>query len=429
MKKTKLLVLTAMTALLLTGCTTSSGSSAKAGSLPSGGKSVDVTTEAGQEVMQARLESATKAYQGLDLESFSATAVTSGVTATVKADATAEGVGAISLDAGIKDFGSKVELKAAKDDKNLKASLSASTTGGSLYLKGSIPGSEEGKTAKLDASLSLKGVAVNAYISGSKAYVDLSNSGNDKLVSGAQTFVNTLLSQAETSMFGALLPMLGQIEALQGIYDAEKNEFKLVDLYNTYVTDKKMAIDMGQPVAWPEFSASGEAEAEADASISAEQIGQAIQMLNQMKVKVEFKTYSGDGFGVAVSVDKEALLALASSFLPAPSQDLSYDEEPGMVEEATSPDVLGIIEEAVSKFSLSASVYFNKKGLLESAGFALDMEAGLKDASVLGDYAATFSTFTVNVTAKASEKIDLKYNGVKVSLPSFDGYKELQLAK
>ena len=197
MKRTKLLVLTAMSALVLVGCNKN-----KAGTLPSGGKDVDVTTEEGEKTLKDKLHETVEAYKNLKLDSASLTSTTSGVNAKADIKATIEDVGDINLNANLKDFGAKVELKAARKAKaeneeydSLEASLVASTTGGKFSLSGSIPGSEEGKTAKVDASLSLKGAEVGAYITGDKLYLNAFNSGNEKFVTDADAFANNLYGQ------------------------------------------------------------------------------------------------------------------------------------------------------------------------------------------------------------------------------------------
>ena len=53
MKKSKLLVLAAMTALTLVGCG-GGNNSGKGGELPSGGKEVDVSTETGKTTLKER---------------------------------------------------------------------------------------------------------------------------------------------------------------------------------------------------------------------------------------------------------------------------------------------------------------------------------------------------------------------------------------
>ena len=66
MKKSKFLVLAAMTALTLVGC---GESGAKGNVLPSGGKEVDVSKEEGQNTLKQRLTNTVDAYAKLNLTS------------------------------------------------------------------------------------------------------------------------------------------------------------------------------------------------------------------------------------------------------------------------------------------------------------------------------------------------------------------------
>ena len=63
MKKFKLIICSLMAALALTGC----NGAKKAGVLPSGGKTVDLSTEEGVAALKSNLEKTTEAYKNLEI--------------------------------------------------------------------------------------------------------------------------------------------------------------------------------------------------------------------------------------------------------------------------------------------------------------------------------------------------------------------------
>ena len=401
--KKQLLVLTAMSALLLVGC-----NSEKTGTLPSGGKNVDVTTEEGKATLKAKLNSTVEAYKNLELDSASITATTSGVNASAEAKASIESFGDLSLNASLKDLGAKVEFKAARVEKgegeeydSLAASLVAKTTGGSLKLSGSIPGKEEGKSAKLDSSLSLKGAEVGAYVSGSKLYVNLANDGNQKLAEGVDAFANKLLGQLNESIFGAFIPFMLSGDDYKDIYDAQQGKFVIADAYNKFAADGNVYLDLGNPIEFPKFEI--EQGEEYDGLIAT------IEQYASQNIGFTFKTYSNNSFGFALAMDKAALKNL---ILAENGEDSKESAEQ--------------VDKYLSKFSLNADIYFNKNLLLESAGLSFNIEGNL-DKDALGEAGESLNSFNAKISASGSEKVEIKYNNTKVEFPSFDGYKEFKL--
>lgn len=401
--KKQLLVLTAMTALLLVGC-----NSSKTGTLPSGGKDVDVTTEDGQATLKAKLNSTVEAYKNLKLDSASLTATTSGVNVSADVKASMTNVGEMSLNASLKDFGAKVELKAARHEKgegeeydSLDASLVAKTTGGSVKLSGSVPGEEEGKTAKLDASLSLKGAEVGAYVTGSKLYVNLANDGNQKLAEGVDAFANKLLGQLKESSFGSLISLALMSDDVKDIYNDKEGKFVIADAYKEHAADANVFLDLGKPVEFPKI----EIEQNEDYT----DFIKTIEDLAAKKVGFSFKTYSNNAYGFALAMDKESLKKM-----------ILAENDKDAQETVTQ------IDKYIGKFSLNADIYFNKDLLLESAGVSFNLEGSL-DKEVLGEEASMFESFSAKLSAKGSEKMEIKYNNAKVDFPSFEGYKEYKL--
>ena len=409
MKKINVFILIAASTLLFTGCRKNS-SPVHDGKLPEGGEKADLATSEGQEVLQTRLEAVTKVYDELKLESVSITSETSGVEVSARANVESDLYGKINVEEGLKGFGTKAEMKVAKDGNNVKASSSFKTTGGNLLIKGSLPGKEQGKTVDLDASLSLAGIGAKAYLSGNKTYVDMSNSGNETFVKNVETFANKLLGQADETMYAQLI---GRIDDIDEVYDLEKKQFNLVDAYNKAFPNKKIAIPSGN-YEWPTISSKNLEELEEKAEISLDNIGEAIQMLNEMKIDLEIVTYKDDSFGVSMALGKDALKALITNFT-----------------NNSDNDMFNTLVNMVSGFTVNASAYFNKDNLLQSVGFSFDCEAKI-DQQILKYYSAEtslFKTCDVSYSVKGQETINFKYNDAKVDLPDFSDYKEVELEK
>lgn len=409
MKNIKLLVLTAMASLTLVGC------GGKTGSLPSGGKSVDLSSEEGQATLKEKLNDAQKAYSELSFDSVSTTATLSGLTLNGKVNAEMENFGKINVEAGLKDFGGKVELKSAKHAKgegeaydSLDASLVAKTTSGSLSIKGSVPGKEEGKTAKLDSSLSLKGAEGAAYVSGNRIYLNGAAEGNTKLANNVDTFANKLLGQLQESAFAPLLAYIIPSDIPEEIFNRKDLKFTLGDYWKEASKEAQIYLQMDKPIEWPTFEA--EQPKEGEKSDIDEFIEGAAELAKQ-NVGFEFRTYSNNAFGFAFAMNKESLINLVKA--------TAESEQEGK-ETAES------IDKYISKFTLNADVYFNKNCLLESAGISFSLDAKL-EKDTLGESGAAFTTFDASLSAKGSAKAEVKYGGVKVEFPSFDGYKEFKL--
>lgn len=409
MKNTKLLVLTAMSALILVGC----NSSKKADPTPSTdtGKVVDVTTEEGKATLKSKLNSTIDAYKNLKLDSASLKA-TAGLNAGVKFDATLDGTGDIKLDANLKDFGAEAEVKVVKQAKgegeeydSLNASLVAKTTSGSLSLKGSLPGivdegQEEAQPAPIDASLSLKGAEAGAYIYGDKLYLNIANDGNEALVKGVDTFANTLMGQLNESIFGPLVSyLLSSSEDIGQIYDFEESKFIIADLYKEMA--ENVYLDLGKKVEFPTIEQDEEIKGVDEAIES-------IVELAKQKIGFQFKTFKDDSYGFELAMDKASLLTLIA---------LNGEEAQETVQQ---------VDKYVSKFSVNANIHFSKDFLLESAGTSFAVEGSL-DKTILGDYSEAFSSFKTDLSLSGNVQAEAKYNGVTINFPSFEDYKEVKL--
>ena len=409
MKKTRLLVLTAMAALTLTGCGNASQNN-KGGELPSGGKEVDVKTEDGKKSLNEHVGSAVKAYRDLNLTSASLKATLSGVneSASVKVATAADEEAGIpdlkaNLDFNLKDFGAKLEVNAAKHAKGaddpydyLDASANLSTTGGSLAIKGSLPGLEEGKTSKLDASLSLGGLSADAYLIGNKAYFNVDGNGN--FFKGLDTFANKLYPSLLNSYVGMFL---GTVEISETVFDAEKGVFNFASMYEE-LSPKKAYLELGQPVIWPTFSADNE-ETLLPAGIEDFNFADYLEAIKQFGIDLSLVTYKDLSFGLKLELNKESLKTLAGMFVAS--------DQAGMINT--------VLDNYLTKFSLGASIFFNKDGLLESIGASYDVAFKMNDLSKLAPEAASmFKTFSVEAASSANFKVEIGYNDGKVVLPS-----------
>ena len=406
MKKTKSIIFIAVSAFLLMGCGGKS-SHIKDGKLSKSGEKTDLTTQDGQKKLKSQLDSVQNAYKDLKFESFGATLTASNVNYAVKADVDIKQIGKIEADVGLKDFGGKVEFKAAKNGKNVDASLSSQSTGGTLSVKGTLPGKDGKSSAKIDTTLSMKGIKGDLYLQGSKVYADLSNSGNETFVKNTETFVNKFMDQFSESMFGTYLQYLGEVDELAPFYDAKTNHFKLVETYNKYLPEKKIAVDMGQPLEWPEIPT----DVLANYSVDAETIAMVAQYLAQMKIDFSLTTYKAGDYGFEIAINKDSIKTILN-MAGAPS------------------DVMSSVDKILTKCSFNAAAYFNKENLLEEVGFAMDLEASVTD-SILKTLGAQpeemFNKFEVSGSSKCSLLLKLQYENVKVSFPSFNDYKVMSL--
>ena len=407
MKNKKLLVLAAMSTLVLVGC-----GNKKSDPKPAENNVVDVSTDEGKALLASKLTATLKAYEGLDFSCASVKA-TANLNASAKADATFEGdVGSISLNAEIKNFGAQAEAKVVKVAKDaqveesydsLAASLVAKTTGGSLSLKGSLPGQEEGTTAAINSSLSLGGAEAGVYLKEDKLYVNLANDGNEALAEGADTFANGLLGQLGESMFGPLVPyLLSSIEDLKGIYDPELNKFLIADAYKEHAADANTYLNLGKPVEFPAIDIDEQGE---DFTSFIDSVVE----LAKQNIGFKFINNKDNSYSFELAMDKAALKNLVSA-----------TGEEGIEETVAQ------IEKYVSKFSLNVSVNFGKDLLLASENLSFSIEGSL-DKDILGDYSGTFSAFKTDFSASGSENVEVKYSGVSIEYPSFEGYKEFVL--
>ena len=408
MKKTKAFILIAVSAVLLVGCSRN-GDAIQNGKLPAGGEKTDLATSEGQEVMKNRLEAVSKAYEELNLDSVAITSEVSGFNVAFNANLEQEKGGKFSLEAGIKDFGAKAEMKAAKDGKNVKASFSNKTTGGNFSLKGSLPEKEGEKNANVDASLSLSGIEANAYLSENKAYIDMSNKGIETFVKNTETFVNKTMGQIKETALAGNITYLIQSYELDEIYDFEKGRFDLVSAYNKNLPDKKIAIKGKEPVEWPTISADEVAE---ETSISLDDIGTYVKSLAEMDIDLEFITYKNDSFGFSVSLDKESMKALAKA-----ADNEEYETW------------YSVLPNMFTNLTCNVSALFNKDNLLESIGFAYECDAKIDNSLMksMGYSESMFKSLDVNYSLKAKESISIKYGNIDVQLPDFSDYKEVEI--
>ena len=419
MKKSKLLVLAAMTALTLVGCG-GGDSGAKGGQLPSGGKEVDVSTETGKATLKERLDNTVKAYGELKLESIGVKSVTSGINANVKVNADMSETSGVKANAelAIKGVGATTEGKLSKSSEgNLDASILVNGTSGSLSLGGSLttplPQEKEGdpvkyETTKFNASLNVGSIEVGAYLSGDKVYADLSNGGIDKFVTGVDTFANDLLGDlSKNTTLGALLPYLLSSADLPFIKVSEEGaaSFAFKSAFDAAFEGfggRKIYVQAGSAIQFPSFAVEGEVE-------GLDEAVETIAALVEQKIGLSFKTYDKGGFGFQLSLTKDSIKTLAATYAGE-----SFDAS--------------VIDKYLDKFSLNADVYFNDKCLLESAGLAIDASAKFNPTKEeMTEMELPFDSFSVTGSVQGKEEIKVSYNDAKVTFPSFADYKEVVL--
>ena len=161
-------------------------------------------------------------------------------------------------------------------------------------------------------------------------------------------------------------------------------------------------LSLGKPVEFPTIDIDEESE-------DFNEFIETLIDLADKKVGFLFKTYSNNAYGFALSMDKTALKVLIAA-----------------TAEEDTKETLEQIDKYLKKFSFKADLYFNSDCLFESAGCSFNIETNL-DKDILGDYSSVASSFSANISASGTEKVEVKYNNTKVEFPSFDGYKEIKL--
>ena len=388
MKKFKFIVCSMIAALALTGC----GGAKKAGVLPSGGKTVDLSTEEGVAALKDNLGRFAEAYKNMEIYALGLKSETKGLNASVKG--TVEG---LNLDVSLKGFNLDLEAKLGKDGEAdaetgfapVKGQFGLSNFAGTLAasVKGVLPMDydEDEEPIELDLSETLKieKSKADVYLVGNRVYVDASDKGLRKTLDNASGVVNDVIE----NLPAGLVP--SEISAVS--IDVNK----LVDQWFGKERKCYFEFDPENQLTTSLFSIFQEIPVPED-----EDVAEAAAIINQLGF-IKFVTYTDGRFGFQADVTKEALAKFAE------------EEE----------DIAAMLE-VIEKLDVHAAVLFNKDGLLSEASLSADVQAHYVQEAEVKE-AAEEPIVDLAISAKVSEFLSLQYNdAVKFSIPS-----EAELAK
>lgn len=396
MKKFKFIICSMIAALALTGC----GGAKKAGVLPSGGKTVDLSTEEGVAALKSNLEKTTEAYKNLEIYALGLKSETKGLNVDAKGS-----VYGLNIDASLKGFNLDLEAKLGKDGEPaegeefapVKGQFGISNFAGTLKasVKGNLPLDEDADPVALDLSETLKieKSKADVYLLGNKVYVDASDKGLRKTLDNASGVVNDVLENLPEGLVPA------EISAVS--IDVNK----LVDQWFGKERKCYFEYDPEDQLTTSIFSIFESIEAPDD-----EDVAEVAAVINELGF-VKFVTYSDGRFGFQADVTKEALAKFAE----------------------TEEDVAEVLN-YFDKLDVHGCALFNKNGLLVEASVSADVKAHIVVAEeeeepeggelhegALARREAAQPDVDLVINGKVSEFLSLQYNDeVKFSIPSED---------
>lgn len=366
MNKIKYLFLASIAALSLTAC--DSASSTKGNTLPSGGTTIDVTTEAGSiEVKQKLSKNIQETVKGLNSVKITSTLDNTNYTAKVSttglSQSPIQGVTVQDIDATlkVKDLKAKAEFQLLGLDKtyaDLQGVASLNVNGG-ISFTGNLPDvsnlSVEGKSAtvsnkKYSYSLTAKDVDLLAYYKDNTLYGDFSDEGLYSLVEDVDTTAKKVLTD---------FPML----------TSYVKDINILDSFNSFLgTSKKISYDFTSLIGekatdkiLPEIN-------DEDIDNLDEYLTEVLTYLVEVNNKynfniVTFKKYENGRFGLSYSLNKDQYIQLILS---------TYVEWDNENEQSSSTNVLSTIKdelnESIKKFEIKGAVLFDENGLLTKYG-------------------------------------------------------------
>ncbi len=427
MKNTKLLVLTAFTALTLTGC----GNTGSPAALPGGGQEVNVKTEEGKATMKARLEGMAETYETFDLTALGLKVESKDINFNANGKLESN-FGNFEGKLGLENFGGNLEValgEAPVDEMPyLGARITLGQTTGKVALDGKVQlaGSEDNNPVK--QSIDLSGALMNAYLYGDKFYIDGSDASVLSIVDRASGFANGIVSDLDLNLveIAALAKMLGY--DLSAIFSKDQKSFDFKNAYETYTNGGKGYIKSSLTVPWmmvpPIVKAlvgSLKKVNEESGKSPIDEFVTGYTMLDEKISGLQFKTYGEKGFGFQFDLSKEGLTTAITAFA-----EENGDEE----DKANAQKAVEDINKFFNKMDLCSSIYINEQGLLETIATYINVEANIK----LGEEdlaESPLSSVDFVLTAKENTKISVCYNdAVELKIPSAEQlatYKEIVL--
>ena len=419
MKNTKLLILTAFTALTLAGCGNINNNPA---SLPNGGTDVNVKEETGKATMKARLEGASDAYKNLNLTALGLNAETKDATLSLNGKVESS-IGNFEGKLGLEDFGMGLEIAMGEVETNLAARATLKETKGKFGIDGKIKQSGAEEANDIKQSIDLSGVLLNAYLLEDKLYLDGSDQSVLNLLDRGSGFADGLVSDLGLNFLQLkVLAMMAEID-LSPVLNSKQDGFDFKSAYVNATNGGKGFISLPSSLPWMNVQSSVANYADSFKEISAETgkstIDEFVDTFVQLSEKVSgltFKTYGDKGFGFQIDITKESLKTLITSF-----SDEMNEEKKAQAKEASDQ-----LDKYLTKFDVSSSIYFNNDGLLESIASYINVEANVKmEESELQDSPVTLVDLVV--VAKETSKITVSYNdAVQLKLPTADQLTDYQ---
>lgn len=409
MKKIKVLLLTAVTALGLIGCGNTNKNAANL-DLPKGGVTLDVTKKEDVQAVSANLKKAyAETYKNLDslgfdlaLEKTNFSYYMAGPMELIEIDGQTERNG--SIEVNVKDLTASISGAVsglAGPVKDIKASAGVKL-GGTISAKGSIPwvkisGTEEKPvmepvTKNVEYSLSLGNVSANAYVSDLALYLDVSNSGIQSLSNKIDTILKKVNTDFDLTKLGVTIPNIKEI--IDGFMKTTGGKTKF-DFSNS-VKDKERVL---LPALDSTTSASIDSVIDGLlASISVE--GEA-----KLPGTYVFKSYSDGRFGLKVSFNKEEIKKLLLSFNDKASESVSL----------------------LSKLDTSFTFVFDANSRLSSLKAGLSLALDYTDEILINKEDNPFGKgVAVKIGLDTGVSASLSFDK-EVKLPSdLSSYKELQ---
>ena len=364
MKKIRLIVCSAIAALLLAGC-----SGKKAGQLPSGGKKVDVTTEAGQETIKNEVQKLAKAYAETEFTALGAKLQVKNTSASVKGNAEE-----VELDCSLKKFQATAEAKLGNNQ--LEAHIK--DVGGEAAVKLHIP-QDDDKAIDLDDSVKFSKVGADGYVLDGKLYVDYSGKGLRNLLNDASPIITKVINQPGVKIdANDFIDNLTKIESRKAYIEVPEFEVKPSDISSL------LKFEVPSEEEWNDI----------------------FKVMEDAGDMLEVRTYSDGRFGVALNVTKDKLVALAEK-------------------EGGEKEMFDMFE----KLDVKVAVVINKDGLLTSASAAGDVQFTIEEKPYdEGDLGTK-----LDIAIKAEVFLDITYNDdVKFNFPKeaeLEKFEKLDLSK
>ncbi len=368
MKKIKFLFLTSIAALSLAAC---GKSTTKDNTLPSGGTTIDITSEKGAiEVKQKLSRSIQETVKGLN--SVSITNNLSNTNFTLKAKTTdlaqnpIMGVTMEDIDATlkVKNLKAKAVYQLSGLDKTYAdlEGIANLNFGGSVSFEGNLPDTANinlnGTAAtvtnkKYSYSLSAKDASILAYYKDNTLYGDFSDDNLYSFVKSLDEVVNKVTTD----------------------FSVQDANYNILDLFNGLLGEnKKISYDLTSYIGdkanekiLPEIDE--DTVSSLEESIK-EYLDNLVEVENMTGVKpLTFQKYDDERFGISLSLTKDDFITL--ELLTYATWDEDGSTSTSSIDYASS--IKKQLSDSIKKFNVKAAILFDENGLLSKIGESYDI--------------------------------------------------------